>query len=163
FLRATLNQVRATRLAMAAIRAVQPDAQLVQTEDLGRTHSTPALRYQATFENERRWLTFDLLTGRVGRTHAMYAYARWCGMGDGGAPGLHARAAEALARRGGGRCARRARARCRRQGGDRVGRPRHARLELARHAPGGTLRAGSVRRPCARATTHGTGPARART
>jgi len=51
FLRATLNQVRAIRLAMAAIRAVQPDAQLVQTEDLGRTHSTPALHYQAAFEN----------------------------------------------------------------------------------------------------------------
>src|SRR3954466_2065320 len=44
FLRAALSQVRATRLAMAAIRAVQPDAQLVQTEDLGRTHATPALR-----------------------------------------------------------------------------------------------------------------------
>ena len=82
FLRATLNQVRAIRLAMAAIRTVQPDAQLVQTEDLGRTHSTPALRYQAAFENERRWLTFDLLMGRVVPTHAMHAYARWCGIPD---------------------------------------------------------------------------------
>ena len=80
FLRATLTQVRATRLAMAAIRAVRPDAQLVQTEDLGRTHATPALRYQADFENERRWLSFDLLSGRVGRGHATYDYARWCGV-----------------------------------------------------------------------------------
>src|SRR3954462_11584476 len=35
FLRAMLNQIRATRLAMAAIREVTPEAQLVQTEDLG--------------------------------------------------------------------------------------------------------------------------------
>src|SRR5678816_2034165 len=41
FLRATLHQVRATRLAMEAIRDVRNDAQLVQTEDLGRTHATP--------------------------------------------------------------------------------------------------------------------------
>jgi dTDP-4-dehydrorhamnose reductase len=80
FLRATLNQVRATRLAMAAIRAVCPDAQLVQTEDLGRTHATAALRYQADFENERRWLTFDLLLGRLPRDGAMHRYAQWCGV-----------------------------------------------------------------------------------
>jgi len=82
FLRATLNQVRATRLAMTAIRVVQPDAQLVQTEDLGRTHSTPALRYQAAFENERRWLTFDLLLGRVGPKHPMYGYVRSRGISE---------------------------------------------------------------------------------
>jgi dTDP-4-dehydrorhamnose reductase len=82
FLRATLNQVRAIRLAMRAIRTVTPHAQLVQTEDLGRTHSTPALRYQAAFENERRWLTFDLLTGRLRHEHPMYRYARSCGITD---------------------------------------------------------------------------------
>ena len=80
FMRATLNQVHATRLAMKAIRAVRPDAQLVQTEDLGRTHATRTLRYQADFENERRWLSFDLLMGRVRPGHAMYEYARWCGL-----------------------------------------------------------------------------------
>jgi dTDP-4-dehydrorhamnose reductase len=80
FVRATLNQVHATRLAMKAIRAVRPDAQLVQTEDLGRTHATRMLRYQADFENERRWLSFDLLMGRVRPGHAMYEYARWCGL-----------------------------------------------------------------------------------
>jgi dTDP-4-dehydrorhamnose reductase len=80
FLRATLNQVRAIRLAMKAIRTVRPDAQLVQTEDLGRTHATRTLRYQADFENERRWLSFDLLMGRVRPGHAMYRYVRWCGL-----------------------------------------------------------------------------------
>src|SRR5919112_1886407 len=76
FLRATLNQVRASRLAMAAIRTVRSDAELVQTEDLGRTHARPALRYQADFENERRWLTFDLLTGRLTPEHALYRFLR---------------------------------------------------------------------------------------
>lgn len=80
FWRATLNQIRATRLSMSAIRAVTPAARLVQTEDLGVTHATPRLRYQADFENERRWLTFDLLTGRVQPGHAMHEHALYCGM-----------------------------------------------------------------------------------
>lgn len=80
FWRATLNQVRAIRLAMQAIRDVTPAAELVQTEDLGFAHATPTLQYQAEFENERRWLTFDLLTGRVHPGHAMHDYARFCGL-----------------------------------------------------------------------------------
>lgn len=65
FARALLNQCRATVLAMRAIRAVNPAARLVQTEDLGRARSTWPLAYQADLENERRWLTWDLLCGRV--------------------------------------------------------------------------------------------------
>ena len=97
FWRATLNQIRATRLAMDAIRVVTPEAELVQTEDLGGVHATPALQYQADFENERRWLTFDLLTGRVRPGHPMHEYARFSGVttdeieravGEGCAPDL---------------------------------------------------------------------------
>ena len=51
---------------MQAIRAINQSAQLVQTEDVGRTYSTPALAYQAEMENHRRVLSFDLLTGAVG-------------------------------------------------------------------------------------------------
>lgn len=65
FARIFLRQCQAVRAAMAAIRTVNPRAELVQTEDVGKTHSTPALAYQAEFENERRWLTFDLLAGRL--------------------------------------------------------------------------------------------------
>lgn len=72
FARALLNQCRATVLAMRAIRAVNPAARLVQTDDLGKTFSTPKLAYQAAFENERRWLTFDLLCGRVGPNLRMW-------------------------------------------------------------------------------------------
>jgi dTDP-4-dehydrorhamnose reductase len=69
FLRALVNECRATLLAMREIRRVNPGAKLVQTEDFGKTFSTPALAYQAELENERRWLSFDLLFGRVDRHH----------------------------------------------------------------------------------------------
>jgi dTDP-4-dehydrorhamnose reductase len=80
FARALINQCRAVVLSMRAIRAVNPAAQLVQTDDLGKTHSTRMLRYQADFENERRWLTFDLLCGRVDATHPLWGYFRAAGI-----------------------------------------------------------------------------------
>jgi dTDP-4-dehydrorhamnose reductase len=83
FARALLNQLRGVVLAMREARAVNPSARLVQTEDLGRCFSTPRLRHQAEFENERRWLTFDLLAGRVTRGHAMWDYLRWAGVDEG--------------------------------------------------------------------------------
>lgn len=82
FLRALLNQVLATRLAMREIRRVNPAAQLVQTDDLGITHATPPLRYQAEFENARRWLAFDLLCGRVVPAHPLWAYLLRHGIGE---------------------------------------------------------------------------------
>jgi dTDP-4-dehydrorhamnose reductase len=72
FVRMLLNQVRAIVLAMQEIRVVNPMAKLVQTEDLTKTHSTPLLAYQADFENERRWLTYDLLCGKVNDQHYFY-------------------------------------------------------------------------------------------
>lgn len=74
FVRALLNQCHATARCMQEIRRINPAARLVQTEDLGKVHSTPALEYQARFENERRWITFDLLTGRVTREHLLWKY-----------------------------------------------------------------------------------------
>jgi len=79
FVRALLNQVQATVLAMRAIRQVIPDAELVQTDDLGFTRCTPALADQAAFDNERRWLAFDLLAGRVGRAHPLREWLCGCG------------------------------------------------------------------------------------
>ncbi len=74
FLRALLVECRAVRAAMRAIREVVPEARLVQTEDLCSVFSTPELAYQATFENERRFLSLDLLAGQVGREHPLYAW-----------------------------------------------------------------------------------------
>lgn len=72
FMQALLHQCRAVVLAMNAIRRITPDAKLVQTDDLGKIFSTPLLQYQADYENERRWLSFDLLCGRVDELHPWY-------------------------------------------------------------------------------------------
>jgi dTDP-4-dehydrorhamnose reductase len=72
FARILINESRATVLAMQAIRAVNPAARLVQTEDLGTIYSTGRLQYQAEFENQRRWLAWDLLLGRVDGSHPLH-------------------------------------------------------------------------------------------
>ena len=74
FIRLLLNETKATILSMQAIRKINPGAKLIQTEDLGKTYSTPLLKYQANFENKRRWLSFDLLMGRVGKKHPLWKY-----------------------------------------------------------------------------------------
>lgn len=79
FVRALLNEVRGTALAMRAIRREAPHARLIHTEDLGHVRSTPKLAYQAEFENERRFLGLDLLYGRVGPHHPLFRYLRSAG------------------------------------------------------------------------------------
>lgn len=75
-----LHECLGIREAMKAVRAVNPAAQLVQTEDVGKIHSTPRLTYQADYENERRWLTFDVLCGRIDPTHGVHAHLLDCGI-----------------------------------------------------------------------------------
>jgi len=76
---ALLNQIDGVRLAMAEIRKVNPAAKLVQTDDLGRTYATAAVREQAAFDNVRRWMSWDLLCGRVVAGHPFWR--RLCGFG----------------------------------------------------------------------------------
>ena len=76
------NQMKAIVLAMKAIRKINPEAKLVQSEDLSKTYSTPLLRYQASFENERRWLTYDILCGRLKQDHALWDYFKWLKVSD---------------------------------------------------------------------------------
>ncbi len=80
FVSALLNQCRATARAMDAIREVNAGAELVQTEDLGKVHATAPLAYQAQFENERRWLSLDLLFGRFAENGAMSRYFQRLGL-----------------------------------------------------------------------------------
>ncbi|MEO7364937.1 MAG: family 1 glycosylhydrolase [Sphingomicrobium sp.] len=75
-LRATVIQCLGTARAMQAIRAVNPDAQILVTEDIGKSFATDELSYQARHENERRWLSLDLLTGRVVEGHPFYRWLR---------------------------------------------------------------------------------------
>jgi dTDP-4-dehydrorhamnose reductase len=78
FARILINECRATVLAMQAIRAINPAARLLQTDDLGTIYSTPALEHQANFENARRWLAWDLLCGLVDAKHSLHAHlTRW--------------------------------------------------------------------------------------
>lgn len=74
FVRMLINQVKGIVLSMQAIRKINYNAVLIQMEDLSKTHSTPALAYQADFENKRRWLTYDLLTGIVNKEHFAWKY-----------------------------------------------------------------------------------------
>lgn len=77
-----LNQMKGTVLAMQEIRKINPHAKLIQTEDLGKVYSTPLLKYQAEFENHRRWLGFDLLSGKVNKEHPLWQYLHYAGISD---------------------------------------------------------------------------------
>lgn len=79
FWRALFNQIDGTIAAMREIRNVNPLAKLVQTEDLGTTFSTAASSDQAAYNNQRRWMTWDLLMGHVISGHPFYT--RLCDMG----------------------------------------------------------------------------------
>ncbi|RYZ21484.1 MAG: NAD-dependent epimerase/dehydratase family protein [Chitinophagaceae bacterium] len=74
FFRILLSECKATVLAMRAIREVNPSAKLIQTEDLGKCHSTALLQCQADFENERRWLSYELLCGTLRADKVMYRF-----------------------------------------------------------------------------------------
>lgn len=74
FTHALINEMKGVVLSMQEIRKINPDAQLIQTEDLAKIYSTTRLKYQADFENHRRWLTFDFLCGKVDRHHPLYDY-----------------------------------------------------------------------------------------
>ncbi|MDX1965437.1 MAG: family 1 glycosylhydrolase [Pirellulales bacterium] len=71
-----LQQCRAILSAMRQIQRINPRAKLVFTENLEYVHSTPPLKYQTDFENERRWLSADLILGKVGRGHPLWDYFR---------------------------------------------------------------------------------------
>lgn len=74
FCLALLNQMKATIMAMAEIKKIIPSAKLLQTEDLGKCHATTHMQYQADFENQRRWLSLDLLCGKLHENPRMLDY-----------------------------------------------------------------------------------------
>lgn len=80
FAQAFINEMKAVVLSMQEIRKVNPQARLVQTEDLAKIHSTPRLQYQADFENDRRWLTWDFLCGLVNELHPLWRYFKDAGV-----------------------------------------------------------------------------------
>jgi len=80
FIYALLNQCHATVLAMDAVRQVNPAAKFISTEDIGKTYATPPLQYQADFDNERRWWSYDILCGRFNPEHPAWQFAEYAGI-----------------------------------------------------------------------------------
>ena len=82
FLNCLVTQIEATVAAMKAVRTVNPHARLVQTDDLGDTYGTPSMQRLVTHYNERRWLGWDLLTGKVGHDHYYWPWIAAAGLAD---------------------------------------------------------------------------------
>ncbi|MDE2572207.1 MAG: family 1 glycosylhydrolase [bacterium] len=81
FGRAVINQARAIVRAMAEIRAVNPAAQLVLTEDLQAFHADEAHAADGAHQRERSFLSAETLMGRIVPGHAMHEYlTRACGV-----------------------------------------------------------------------------------
>ncbi len=79
---AVMTQVKASILAMKEIRKINPQARLIQTEDIGRTQGTEKLKYQVDFQNERRFLSYDALCGHLDKYHFLYDWLISSGMTD---------------------------------------------------------------------------------
>jgi dTDP-4-dehydrorhamnose reductase len=75
FLRLVLAQAEAYVEAARALRSATPEARIIVNEDLGRTLGSPACAAAAQRDTERRWLTFDLLSGRIDERHAVWRAA----------------------------------------------------------------------------------------
>lgn len=71
YVRALVNQVKASVLSMRAIRTVNPEAQFVHTEDGGKTWATRELEGERALREHRRWLGVDLLCGRIDERHPL--------------------------------------------------------------------------------------------
>jgi dTDP-4-dehydrorhamnose reductase len=82
FWSALLNEIDATRLAMREIRRINPQARLIQTDDLGYCHATEPLRPEMEYQNERRWIGWDLLCGMVTPQHPLWDRIAGCGLAD---------------------------------------------------------------------------------
>ena len=82
FLAALITETEATVAAMRAIRAVIPTARLIQTDDLGDHYATPEIAHVADHYNHRRWLGWDLLTGRVDENHYYWREIEAAGLAD---------------------------------------------------------------------------------
>ena len=78
---ALLNEIEATCAAMREVRQVNPAARLIQTEDMGQTYGTPAFASEVAYQNQRRWMTWDLLCGKVVPGHALWERLEAFGFG----------------------------------------------------------------------------------
>ncbi|MFL5674161.1 MAG: family 1 glycosylhydrolase [Chloroflexota bacterium] len=72
FARLIVAQCLAIRAATRALRRAHRSIRVMVNEDSAHIYGTPELRERVALYNDRNWLTFDLLTGRVDRGHRMW-------------------------------------------------------------------------------------------
>jgi dTDP-4-dehydrorhamnose reductase len=72
FARLLVAQCLAIRAATRGLRRLDPTIRTLVNEDAGQTFGTPDLAHLVDHYNHRRWLTYDLLTGRVDRHHPLW-------------------------------------------------------------------------------------------
>jgi dTDP-4-dehydrorhamnose reductase len=72
FIRLIVAQCLAIRAAARSLRRHDRSIRIIVNEDAAQIHGTPELAEVIALYNDRRWLTFDLLTGRVDRDHPMW-------------------------------------------------------------------------------------------
>lgn len=82
FLTALVTQIEATVQAMAAIRAVNPTARLIQTDDLGDVYGPPSMAAVVAHYSARRWLGWDMLTGHVDPAHPYWPAIERAGLAE---------------------------------------------------------------------------------
>jgi dTDP-4-dehydrorhamnose reductase len=82
FLTCLVTEIEATIAAMRAVRQVNGHARLIQTDDLGDTYGTPELADMIAHYNARRWLGWDLLTGKVDHSHYYWPMISAAGLAD---------------------------------------------------------------------------------
>jgi beta-glucosidase/6-phospho-beta-glucosidase/beta-galactosidase len=78
-----LNIARALALAARAVRAADPTARLLHVESSERHHAgsaDPDVVAMAGFRNLRRFISYDLITGRVTPEHGLWDWLRTHGM-----------------------------------------------------------------------------------
>jgi dTDP-4-dehydrorhamnose reductase len=74
FARLIVAECQAIRAAARALHRVDPAIRVVVNEDACETYGTDEVADVVSFYNTRRWLTFDLVTGKVDPHHPMWEH-----------------------------------------------------------------------------------------
>jgi dTDP-4-dehydrorhamnose reductase len=74
FARLLVAECQAIRAAARALHRHDPSVRVLVNEDACETYGTPEVADVVSFYNDRRWLTFDLVTGRVDPHHPMWEH-----------------------------------------------------------------------------------------